>query len=70
MPMIRRVIRYSGMGYNDVMGLPCDLFLLMYKNSVMDELQATEQGRTYLADCERMNITEPDMDKLREKAGG
>lgn len=69
---VRRVIRYGGLSYHEAMALPCDLFQLMVKNSVLEELEQTREGRQYLADCRRLETTEPDLDSLRKliKGGG
>ena len=64
MPAIKRVIDYSGLDYNSVLNLPCDTFLLMNKNSVMAELESTEEGRQYLADCKRLQQEEPDEEAI------
>lgn len=61
---------YSGMNYNEVLALPVDIFRLMQKNYMIDELMKTEEGREYLQDCERLNNTEIDIKSLREKFGG
>lgn len=65
MPAIRRVIEYSGQSYAEVMQLPYDVFLLMLKHAVVDEYRSTPEGRQYLADCERLKITEPDVEAAR-----
>ena len=57
---IRDVIEYSGLSFNEVMELPCDLFLLMRKNYVMNKLNETEEGKNYIATCERLNTTKAD----------
>ena len=52
--------------------MPTDLFLLMRKNYIVDNLRQTEEGREYLADCERLKQTEPDYQALHaryKKAG-
>ena len=67
MPNIHRVIEYSGLNYYQVLELPADLFQLMLKNSIIDELNKTEQGREYLAKCKRLSITEMDIDALHRK---
>lgn len=61
MPSIKRVIDYSGLPYDRVLNLPTDMFLLMYKNSIMLELESTKEGRDYLGKCKRLNTTEIDM---------
>lgn len=65
MPAMRRVISYSGLSFTDVMKMPYDMYLLMLKNSLIDEYRATPEGRQYLEDCERLNATEPDVEAAR-----
>lgn len=67
MPSINRVIEYSGLDYRKVLKLPCDVFQLMLKNSIVKELNETEEGREYLSKCERLNTTTMDIKALREK---
>ena len=54
------------------MALPCDLFQLMVRNSILEEMEQTKEGRQDLADCRRLETTEPDLDGLRKfiKGGG
>lgn len=65
LPSIHDVICYSKMSYNDVLDLPVDIFLLMRKNYIIDKLKETKEGREYLEKCERLKITEPDIEGLR-----
>lgn len=67
MPSIHRVIQYSGLDYYRVLELPCDVFQLMLKNSIVEELNQTEEGREYLAKCDRLNTTTMDVEALRKK---
>lgn len=46
--------------------MPYDLYLLMLKNAVVDEYRSTPEGRQYLADCERLQATEPDVEGARK----
>lgn len=66
MPSIRRVIQYSGLNYYEVLELPCDTFMLMNKNSIMDTLNSSEKGREYLNKVKRLNTTDTDIDELRK----
>lgn len=66
MPAMRRVIAYSGQSFAEVMRMPYDLYLLMLKNAVVDEYRSTPEGRQYLADCERLQTTEPDVEGARK----
>ena len=69
MPNIKRVIDYSGLDYHGALQLPCDVFMLMVKHSVIDSLMQTEDGRKYLEDCERLNTTTIDLDGLQDQFG-
>lgn len=66
MPAIHRVSQYSGLNYHEVLDLDCDIYLLMLKNSIVSELEKTEEGREYLEKCNRLQQTEPDIQALRE----
>lgn len=71
--MVHRVAEYARCTFLEALALPCDLFMLMYKNSVVDALSATEEGQQYLEDCERLKQTKMDREGLRrlmEKLGG
>ena len=67
MDSIRMVIQYSGLNYNEVLKLPNDVFLLMRKNYIIEQLRQTEEGRKYLADCARMEVTEPDFEAIHSR---
>lgn len=67
MPNIHRVIAYSGLNYWQALELPCDVFRLMLKNSIIDDLNKTEEGREYLAKCKRLSQTDIEIDKLKKK---
>lgn len=66
----RAVVEYTGLSLNEALDLPCDLYLLCYKNWVVDRLNQTEQGREYLEECRIARQTTPDWDavhKMMEK---
>jgi hypothetical protein len=69
MPTIRRAMTYSNLTYYEALELPVDTFLLMVKNSVIEELNSTPEGRKYLEDCRRMEVTKPDLAKLNSVFG-
>lgn len=58
---------YSRLNYFEVLDLPVDTYLMMLKNSVIDELNSSEEGREYLEKCERMKITSIDTAAFRTK---
>lgn len=66
MPSIHDVICYSGMGFEEVLNLNVDVFLLMRKNYVIGKLKETKEGQEYLKKCERLKITKPDIQGLRK----
>lgn len=66
MPLVRRVIKYSGMDFEKAVQLPCDMFLLMAKNQYIEELNSTEEGREYLQKCKRLSTAEIDLEGLNE----
>lgn len=66
MPSIHRAIEYSGLTYNEVLQLPCDVFLLMVRNHYLDELNSTQEGRDYIEKCKRLSTTEIDIQGIRE----
>jgi hypothetical protein len=59
------VAEYCRISLNEALDLPVDLYMLCYKNSVVDRLMQTEEGRQYLDDCERYKQTKPDLAGLR-----
>ena len=58
------VAEYAGISLFEALDLPVDLYMLFYKNSVVDRLMQTEAGRQYLEDCERYKQTKPDREAL------
>lgn len=67
------VAEYTRMSLMEALDLPCDLFLLCWKNSIVERLGQTQEGRQYLEDCERYRQTRPDMEALRglkQRLGG
>lgn len=70
MPSIKKVADYGNYSINDALDEPCDRFLLMLKNATIDELMKTEEGREYLAKCERLNTTSIDIENLQKTFGG
>lgn len=69
MPSIKKVADYGNFSIHDALDLPCDMFLLMLKNATINDLMQTEEGREYLAKCERLNNTSIDIDGLTETFG-
>lgn len=59
---------YGRLTYHEALDLPCDVFKLMLKHSIVDQYMETDEGREYLAKCERLKVTTPDFEGLRKKA--
>lgn len=66
---IKDVMDYSKLNYFEVLDLPLDVFMLMKKRHFIDECNKTEEGKKYLADCERLTKTEIEYDKLKQQFG-
>lgn len=62
--MVHAVAEYARLSFWEALELPCDLFMICYKNWVVDRLMQTEEGRKYLDDCERMKKTKLDKEAL------
>ena len=61
------------MSLNEALDLPVDLYMLCYKNSVVDRLMQTEAGRQHLEDCERYRQVKPDraaLERLKARLAG
>ena len=67
------MVEYTGLDVHAALDLPCDQYLLFYKNWYIDRLSQTEEGRQYLDDCKRLKQTRLDkkaLEKLRRMVGG
>ena len=67
------MVEYTGLNVHAALELPCDLYLLFYKNWNNDRLSHTEEGRQYLDDSKRLKQTPIDkkaLEKLRRMVGG
>ena len=69
MPTLKLVIDYSRLNIHEALDLPCDMYLLIVKNATIDKLSQTEEGRKYLADCERLQKTSPDLEAIAKRFG-
>lgn len=61
--------RRTGMDYFTIMKLSYPIFLSYLKHEYIAELKSTEEGRKYLAQCERLSVKEADLSSLRQLAG-
>lgn len=64
MSTIKRVMDYSKLNYFEVLNLPCDVFKLMVKNSLIDEYNQSEEGRKLLTEWRNYRKTEPNLNEL------
>ena len=51
----------------EALELPIDLFQWCLKNSIIDMLMETEEGRKYLEDCKRYDMEDADIEHLGSK---
>ena len=70
MQPIKIVIDYSRLSYAEVMGMNIDLFFYILKTAVVSAMKETEEGRKYLADCERLKKKNTDLSGLKRVFGG
>lgn len=47
--------------------MPIDLYMYFMREAYIHELSQTKEGEEYLENCWRMEQTEPDRKKIREK---
>lgn len=63
---LRRISKYTGMNFNEVLDLPYSLYLLYRKESWVDSWNRTEEGREFLKSLWRLQQTKADINKIRE----
>ena len=63
--MYRAVSKFTRLSYLEVQDLPCDEFLLSYKNSIIEQMLSTEEGREKLRRIKRLTTKECDLKGLR-----
>lgn len=63
------VSEYTGLNFHQVGQLDYGVFLLWLRDAYIAGLNRTEEGREYLDDCWRLEQTEPDRPKLRQRFG-
>ena len=64
MPNLRKVMLYTGLNIHEALQLPVDIFQLSLKNYIIEDLEKTEEGRQYLADCRRYTMEDADIGSL------
>lgn len=60
------VSAYTRLNINEVLSLPCDLFLLYLKNAYIEKMLQTEEGRKQLQDYKRLHTEEADINGLQK----
>ena len=63
------VAEYSGLNFHEVGQLDYGVYLLWLRDAYIAGLNRTEEGREFLDDCWRLEQTEPDRPKLRQRFG-
>ena len=63
------VVAYTGLNIRQVDEMDFDEYLFYVREAYIHNLNQTEDGREYLANCWRMTQTKPERAKLREQFG-
>ncbi|MDB1935274.1 hypothetical protein PMY12_18530 [Clostridium tertium] len=63
---LRRISKYTGLNFDEVLNLPYSLYLLYRKDSWIDSWRKTEEGREFLKALWRLKQTKADTKKIRE----
>lgn len=66
---IGAVMAYANATFDDALDMPCDRFSAIVRQAYIDRLNDSEEGRQYIADCERLTQTEPDLAAIRSLPG-
>lgn len=64
---VKAVSDYSRLSFFEVVNLPYSCYLLLKKDSWINSLKKSEAGSEFLKAIFRLNTTEADLKKLREK---
>lgn len=60
------VSAYTGMSFSELMQTDCITFKMLLRDSFIDKMRQTEEGRDYLETCWLAKQTEPDRAGLRK----
>ena len=63
------ICEYTGYNFRDLEDLEVLEYWLLLRDAVVYNYMQSEEGREYLENCYRMEQTEPERGKLREKFG-
>lgn len=61
---LRRISKYSGLNFEEILELPYSYYLLLNKESWIDSWMQTEEGRDFLKNLWRLQQQDPDMDAV------
>lgn len=64
---IKAVSEYTGFNFSECLELDCYTFKVLIKDSLINRLSKTNEGREYLEDCWLIRQTAPDRESLRKK---
>lgn len=64
---MRRISRYSGLNFQEILNLPYSYFLLLNRESWIESYMMAEGGSEILKTLWRLQQTEPDLKKVRER---
>ena len=65
------VSQYTGLSFNEVVELDCYTFKVLVKDSFIEMMSKSKEGREYLEDAYYINmvVTTPDRESLRKHFG-
>ncbi|HBV83575.1 MAG TPA: hypothetical protein DEB74_12465 [Lachnospiraceae bacterium] len=67
--IMKRISRYAGLNFKEVLQLPYSYFLLLNKESWIDSYQGSTEGRKILKDLWRLSQTQADTKAVRAYQG-
>lgn len=63
------VSQYTGLSFNEVVELDCYTFKVLVRDSFIEHMSQTKEGRDYLEDAYYITMTAPDKQSLRKHFG-
>ena len=63
------VLDYTGLNLYQIQEMDLDVYLFYMREAFIYNMNQTKDGREYLENCWRMEQTQPERKKLREKYG-
>lgn len=62
---LKLISQYTGLNFNEVYDLPYGLYLLYLKESWINNLKQTDEGKQFLKDLWRLQQTKADLNSIR-----